>query len=137
MRISDWSSDVCSSDLVDYQVTDAIEFGTHFSYSRQKYDGTYNYWRDDSRATYFSGPVPGGRGASAMLDNPYLPDSVRQVMLDNNLTSLYIDRTYGNFPEREIGRAHVWTPVTNAHLVCRLLLEKKNKTKPKQEHTHK
>src|SRR3546814_7621287 len=28
------------------------------------------------------------------------------------------------FPE--IGRAHVWPPVTNAHLVCRLLLEKKN-----------
>src|SRR3546814_4722074 len=26
---------------------------------------------------------------------------------------------------REIGRAHVGTPVTNAHLVCRLLLEKK------------
>src|SRR3546814_1815716 len=26
----------------------------------------------------------------------------------------------------EIGRAHVWTPVTNAQLVCRLLLEKKN-----------
>src|SRR3546814_3165093 len=26
-----------------------------------------------------------------------------------------------------IGRAHVCTPVTNAHLVCRLLLEKKNK----------
>src|SRR3546814_3702913 len=29
------------------------------------------------------------------------------------------------FPE--IGRAHVLTPVTNAHLVCRLLLEKKKK----------
>src|SRR3546814_7714289 len=26
----------------------------------------------------------------------------------------------------QIGRAHVCTPVTNAHLVCRLLLEKKN-----------
>src|SRR3546814_3838203 len=26
----------------------------------------------------------------------------------------------------EIGRAHVLTPVTNAHLVCRLLLETKN-----------
>src|SRR3546814_8839301 len=26
----------------------------------------------------------------------------------------------------EIGGAHVLTPVTNAHLVCRLLLEKKN-----------
>src|SRR3546814_3329875 len=23
----------------------------------------------------------------------------------------------------KIGRAHVWTPVTNAHLVCRLLLD--------------
>src|SRR3546814_2185604 len=28
----------------------------------------------------------------------------------------------------QIGRAHVCTPVTNAHLVCRLLLEKKNIT---------
>src|SRR3546814_5036154 len=26
----------------------------------------------------------------------------------------------------EIGRAHVCTPVTNAHLVCRLLLDNKN-----------
>src|SRR3546814_6132549 len=28
-------------------------------------------------------------------------------------------------PRPKIGRAHVCTPVTNAHLVCRLLLEKK------------
>src|SRR3546814_10467506 len=28
---------------------------------------------------------------------------------------------------REIGRDHVCTPVTNAHLVCRLLLEKQKK----------
>src|SRR3546814_6713811 len=33
----------------------------------------------------------------------------------------------------QIGRAHVLTPVTNAHLVCRLLLEKKNH---KQTNTH-
>src|SRR3546814_6573561 len=43
-------------------------------------------------------------------------------------------------PERlagaaEIGSAHVCTPVTNAHLVCRLLLEKK-KTKQKQHKNH-
>src|SRR3546814_4097602 len=37
---------------------------------------------------------------------------------------------------REIGRAPVCTPVTNAHLVCRLLLEKKNKKK-KTSHTTK
>src|SRR3546814_21168944 len=29
----------------------------------------------------------------------------------------------------EIGRAHVRTPDTNAHIVCRLLLEKKNNNK--------
>src|SRR3546814_6817979 len=34
----------------------------------------------------------------------------------------------------EIGRAHVWTPVTNAHLVCRLLLDK---TKTKSTQTNK
>src|SRR3546814_6387435 len=28
----------------------------------------------------------------------------------------------------EIGRAHVWTPVTNETIVCRLLLEKKKHT---------
>src|SRR3546814_10300461 len=39
----------------------------------------------------------------------------------------------------EIGRAHVCTPVTNAHLVCRLLLEKKknkNNTKHNKKSTH-
>src|SRR3546814_10170727 len=30
----------------------------------------------------------------------------------------------------QIGRAHVWTPVTNAHLVCRLLLETKKPKEP-------
>src|SRR3546814_2850420 len=32
----------------------------------------------------------------------------------------------------EIGRAHGCTPVTNAHLVCRLLLEKKKRNKKNQ-----
>src|SRR3546814_7259541 len=32
------------------------------------------------------------------------------------------------YEQLKIGRAHVCTPVTNAHLVCRLLLEKKNIT---------
>src|SRR3546814_10892599 len=38
-----------------------------------------------------------------------------------------VDRRVDNRPEQEIGRAHVGTPVTNAHLVCSLLLEKENK----------
>src|SRR3546814_8282923 len=36
--------------------------------------------------------------------------------------------------ELQIGRAHVCTPVTNAHIVCRLLLEKKNKTESNEVH---
>src|SRR3546814_7629641 len=35
----------------------------------------------------------------------------------------------------QIGRAHVCTPVTNAHLVCRLLLHK-NKTPPASSTTY-
>src|SRR3546814_9849867 len=34
---------------------------------------------------------------------------------------------------RQIGRAHVRTPVTNAHLVCRLLLEKKKTTNTQEK----
>src|SRR3546814_8777211 len=33
-----------------------------------------------------------------------------------------------HYSEQEIGRAHVCTPVTNAHLVCRFLLENKKTT---------
>src|SRR3546814_10727080 len=38
-------------------------------------------------------------------------------------------RAIGMDVEQEIGRAHVCNPVTNAQLVCRLLLEKKNTKK--------
>src|SRR3546814_10359908 len=37
----------------------------------------------------------------------------------------------------QIGRAHVCTPVTNAHLVCRLLLEKHKITQTQQYKQHK
>src|SRR3546814_4455969 len=42
----------------------------------------------------------------------------------SGLASLHRRRQFLN----EIGRAHVLTPVTNAHLVCRLLLEKNKQT---------
>src|SRR3546814_10272608 len=41
------------------------------------------------------------------------------------LDDLLADTNQGH---NEIGRAHVLTPVTNAHLVCRLLPEKKTRT---------
>src|SRR3546814_6148490 len=35
----------------------------------------------------------------------------------------------------EIGRAHVYTPATNANLICRLLLEQKKKTQSRTRKT--
>src|SRR3546814_5710526 len=46
--------------------------------------------------------------------------------LGKQLTLAGACATVGPDHPPEIGRAHVWTPVTNAHLVCRLLLEKTN-----------
>src|SRR3546814_5218833 len=109
MRISDWSSDVCSSDLFGL----AAALGVII-------DDMRNHWcviaRDD------------------ILHQPALHDDgdLRHV-IDSGRRRRGGDRDTG---ERrgpcgehcliEIGRAHVWTPVTNAHLVCRLLLENTN-----------
>src|SRR3546814_7703584 len=52
-------------------------------------------------------------------------DPVRDTTLD-----MLTDEAIANLKiETQIGRAHVCTPVTNAHLVCRLLLEKKKNKK--------
>ena len=61
------------------------------------------------------------------------------------ITKIYPGRDHGNHwnksvwkkrgvsVELQIGRAHVWTPVTLIYLVCRLLLEKKKKRTKKQQ----
>ena len=55
----------------------------------------------------------------------YKPIIERIEMLLNNWWSFY---------KIEIGRAHVWTPVTCQNLVCRLLLEKKKKKHKNNKH---
>src|SRR3546814_7736973 len=92
MRISDWSSDVCSSDLLRSKRDVAI-FGKKLVERRSL------------EAFAIARPKSGVGGQN--------PDAAR--------------RKQGLSTEPEIGRAHVGTPVTNAHLVCRLLLEKNNK----------
>src|SRR3546814_8876768 len=52
------------------------------------------------------------------------PGAVRAV----GTLSLDAGRPRGRRPRHQIGRAHVCTPVTNAHHVCRLLLKKKKKS---------
>src|SRR3546814_10782003 len=83
--------------------------------------------------TLFRSGLSEGRGAlivaNVVLGN--FRDNMEQL-LQLKRSQWLIENNIVGFVE--IGRAHVWTPVTNAHLVCRLLLEKKKKHK--NTHTH-
>src|SRR3546814_6086679 len=64
-------------------------------------------------------------GARAYLNRQYTTIAVAGVVLFA-LIGLFLSwlTAIGFLIGAEIGRAHVLTPVTNAHIVCRLLLEK-------------
>src|SRR3546814_8020335 len=125
MRISDWSSDVCSSDLnfilasLD-EPSDALLLDDRAFYACAAGISLTTH-RHQTVAGVLSGnglvqPKMSGKGVFA-VEAPVPVEEIDTVELDG-----------------EIGRAHVCTPVTNAHLVCRLLLEKQKNTqyKPKQ-----
>src|SRR3546814_1117372 len=62
---------------------------------------------------------------------PVILVSTAGLAIDYVLMALAADLWWlalGRIIAGEIGRAHVCTPVTNAQLVCRLLLEKNNTT---------
>src|SRR3546814_3734622 len=116
MRISDWSSDVCSSDL-DLILERLVE--------------------QQILLAFLEGHLrAGGRELVGVEIINLLP--VEAVGGDFLVEDARGDREpLGGFPAQrhaaaiafaavdEIGRAHVRTPVTNAHLVCRLLLDTK------------
>src|SRR3546814_10714328 len=99
MRISDWSSDVCSSDL------QARHAAAGCAGPRPE------HWRRDERHHRDARQAAAGHWPG--MDRPVLRGTPERRPGTNGLCPV------------EIGRAHVLTPVTNAHLVCRLLLEKK------------
>src|SRR3546814_5049094 len=97
MRISDWSSDVCSSDLPVRPDRPQHGFGLELG-------------QDHVLGAEIPGPQQ-HRIATDMAEGHHAQARI------------------GARPAiQQIGRAHVCTPVTNAHLVCRLLLEKKKHT---------
>src|SRR3546814_7656538 len=109
MRISDWSSDVCSSDLGRLllraiarvkPVEIDFEFGRRLPLDRRVRLRTFEI---------------------AIFIEP-ASDVLRRIA-----RQVERRRRGGTADGGKIGRAHVLTPVTNAHLVCRLLLEKKTK----------
>src|SRR3546814_8474310 len=126
MRISDWSSDVCASDLLG----DSDRFA-RLQLLQARYDDSITSLQPAAH-----NPVASLQLAQfyfARLCDIFLPyHHDRAALRSHRHRSLRHEETAGfharvnlRANELEIGRAHVCTPVTNAHLVCRLLLEKK------------
>src|SRR3546814_7476100 len=118
MRISDWSSDVCSSDLGDTfwykqrtgRTVTAI-YPLHPS-SMSLEDGKWNFDNGSLRMNDID-PL------DLVIFKHFHPDS-----LTRGLSPLEPLRSTLENEWSEIGRAHDRTPVTNTHLVCSLLIEK-------------
>src|SRR3546814_8193161 len=111
MRISDWSSDVCSSDLLlnsartraqihDNTVTAA---GSLFDLFSKTDLSSYSGLHDVLQKLRDSAVAEGNKAEELTAQ---LADIDPQHIID------------------QIGRAHVCTPVPNAQLQCRLLLDK-------------
>src|SRR3546814_5640213 len=120
MRISDWSSDVCSSDLI-----------LPLPLRRQGEAG-----RGWSRLGLIpKAPLPNPPGHRAQLDgvrraaNQWFANGLPHPLPSQGREqSSRLPLLLHSICEHDgIGRAHVLTPVTNPHLVCRLLLDKKKK----------
>src|SRR3546814_10459420 len=130
MRISDWSSDVCSSDL---------------RRGRQAFGANVPRHPPSANASSFISPRrPAVRAGTPDRRLAGKPDSWRVGFpsfaprpprksegggecpwVRNKGGGVGRRPIPGDIRIQEIGRAHVCTPVPNAHLVCRLLLEKK------------
>src|SRR3546814_8885538 len=66
-------------------------------------------------------PAPFNPGTHLVIDTT--DKAIEDVRLFRASLKESLSHSFSN--DGEIGRPHVCTPVTNAHLVCRLLLEKK------------
>src|SRR3546814_9663660 len=131
MRISDWSSDVCSSDLalgggVDDALVGMEQVGLAVDRGRtDRVAGVRCAPEDACRALgpvlhvdheqlLVAGHLAAGVEAGAVGGGPGLVREEERGLAGGAQLVL-----------EEIGRATVWTPVTNAPLACRLQLEKK------------
>src|SRR3546814_10127324 len=125
MRISDWSSDVCSSDLQRRGAP-----------PHQGRRGAHQRRRHRRRATdrrarrprprrlhqavgWQEAPRPGEAGSVAAA----MPILIIAVIITAVVQGLVLGTHWRQRVAMpyEIGGAHVWTPVTNAKLGCRLL----------------
>src|SRR3546814_8012790 len=127
MRISDWSSDVCSSDLAacaaDKDVVCARPAVIWQQFTRKRAKTALHPVSDHSAANFLR------NGDAKPLDR--LPVSPVMNQKDETghchaatLVSGKKIRALANCDEHQIGRAHVRNQAKNANPVCRLTLDK-------------
>src|SRR3546814_8455278 len=120
MRISDWSSDVCSSDLPPATCPPAPSPTNTNTRNRvmavkieKKITGYAVVGADDKDKAAAATPVAREAAESELPTAEVIHMHERIERPEVLVGSPY-----------QLGRAHVRTPVTHAHLVCRRLLEK-------------
>src|SRR3546814_7710822 len=123
MRISDWSSDVCSSDL-------------SINWDRKSITSCGRICASSMISTGLPAPLLANSASQSWAEielpapchpNPAATPAASSASKKDGMSEMPA-RAASHNTGRQIGRAHVCTPVTNAHLVCRLLLEKKINT---------
>src|SRR3546814_4783298 len=130
MRISDWSSYVCSSDLCATQTPAPATKPTASAATASSPRATSPCCSANARLTRSILPcAPVSAPTPNVVGYPARDHRRREIAL-HWMPSRKCRRAV------EIGRAHVRTPVTNAHLVCRLLLEKKKKETKNKIHAY-
>src|SRR3546814_7374282 len=119
MLMSDWSSDVCASDLAK---------GTHADQCLEMQGGTVtlkNVAEIASWYIYLTNSNMLRRDGHRQARCPVTARTWSRSARSRIVTSSTAKPPSSGRPRcQKIGRAHVGTPGTNAHLVCRLLLEK-------------
>jgi outer membrane receptor protein involved in Fe transport len=72
-----------------YPVTDSINYGTYFDFSRNLYGGTTNLaQRQDQR----------DGGPYTSITNPFMPADVRDLLVKSGANSIYVARKFFNYP---------------------------------------
>src|SRR3546814_936776 len=121
MRISDWSSDVCSSDLMQLEILDALFL---------EFVGGQLETRIGQLVAFESGIVE-SRFVDQMPALVRFAQDILAALFRIGIGKLWHGnvRLAPHFLNRENGRAHVYTPVPHQQHVLRLTLEKpKHKT---------
>src|SRR3546814_6890652 len=139
MRISDWSSDVCSSDLCRRKVRlangrelSALDIQTEYLNKALKYAETKDLTPQEKQAlqmwehcvsTIERDPMDLDREVDWVIKHKLIEGY--RAKHDLPLTDPKIALLDLQYQDRKSTRLN---SITNAHLVCRLLLEKKNNT---------